>query len=89
MTELAQLLGGIVPCVVGILVLALLVGFLLVDVDVTMVTVYMTIPVAGLAAWVLATGRLAPMPDADGVIGAEEVAASSVSSSPSVLGSLE
>lgn len=58
------------------MVLALLVGFLLVDVDVTMVTVYITIPIAALAAWVLATGRLAPLPDAGGGVGAEELAAS-------------
>jgi len=42
------------------MVLALLVGFLLSDVNVTAVTVFTTIPLAVLAAWVLATGRLRP-----------------------------
>jgi membrane protease YdiL (CAAX protease family) len=42
------------------MVLALLVGFLLPDVDVLAVTVLITVPLAVLAAWVLATGRLRP-----------------------------
>ncbi|WP_229907722.1 CPBP family intramembrane glutamic endopeptidase [Amycolatopsis oliviviridis] len=42
------------------MVLALLVGLLLADVSVTTVTVFTTIPMAVLAAWVLATGRLRP-----------------------------
>ncbi|MFD6141469.1 CPBP family intramembrane glutamic endopeptidase [Promicromonospora sp. NPDC060271] len=58
------------------MMLALLVGVLLADVDVTMVTVYMAIPVAGLAVWVLATGRLTPRPEADRDTTLEEVAAS-------------
>lgn len=42
------------------MVLSLLVGLLLVDVSVTGVTVFMTVPMAVLAVWVLATGRLRP-----------------------------
>ncbi|MEU6154414.1 CPBP family glutamic-type intramembrane protease [Actinosynnema sp. NPDC047251] len=42
------------------MMLALLVGFLLPDVDVLAVTVLITAPLAVLAAWVLATGRLRP-----------------------------
>jgi membrane protease YdiL (CAAX protease family) len=57
------------------MVLSLLVGFLLADVSVTMVTVLMTIPVAGIAAWVLATGRLAPRSDVDGGVNGDEEAA--------------
>ncbi|SDW32062.1 CAAX protease self-immunity [Amycolatopsis xylanica] len=42
------------------MVLSLLTGFLLAGVNVMAVTVYLTIPMAALAAWVLATGRLRP-----------------------------
>ncbi|ALG09811.1 CPBP family intramembrane glutamic endopeptidase [Kibdelosporangium phytohabitans] len=49
------------------MMLSLLVGFLLADVSVIAVTVIMTIPMAVLSLWVLATGRLvAPVPASPG-----------------------